>query len=125
MWDGVHGCGRGSSNIPKSWFLKDLNFVFLKLSTGGRVMRVCDASRVMRVCDASKASRQSLKVFETLVSTTITLSLAWASTQFIHGMFRCFKRFNLPQLLENSPEVSRQDGAKYCESKDMHCTVMI
>ena len=31
VWDGVHGCGRWSSNIPKSQFLKDLSFVFLKL----------------------------------------------------------------------------------------------
>ena len=30
VWDGVHGCGRWSSNIPKSRFLKDLSFGFFK-----------------------------------------------------------------------------------------------
>ena len=44
MWDGVLGGGRWSSNIPKSQFLKDRSFGFLKLYTGGRVMKVCDAS---------------------------------------------------------------------------------
>ena len=30
VWDGVHGCGRWSSNIPKSQFLKDWSFGLLK-----------------------------------------------------------------------------------------------